>query len=133
MERKSLFFKQKKHSSPNELIMYLNQCSVNPKFIQKKEKDDLMEQNRLFFNKIGKKKCISIVRNKSGVINRSQLQKEFLRFLITNDGPQSVFYQLEKKKFEIKLQDMEEFGQPDKPHICLSKMLGQYQELVNPF
>ncbi|CAD8074907.1 unnamed protein product [Paramecium sonneborni] len=131
MKRKSLFFGYGKHSSPDELIKHLNQCSVSPKFIKSKENVDLMQKNIVYFNNIKIKKSKSTDRDKSIVIKRSRLQKEYLRFLLSTDGPTGVFYQQEKKKLQIKIQDIQDIGQA---HICLSKMLRQYQqELVNPF
>ncbi|CAD8153077.1 unnamed protein product [Paramecium pentaurelia] len=130
MKRKSTFFKYGKHQSPDELIKHLNQCSLNPKFIENKSTADVTKQNTVVLNKIELRKSKSRDCDQSQTINRSRLQREYLRFLLTTDGPSSEFYQLEKKKLQIKLQDIYETAQPN---ICLSKILGQYQELVNPF
>ncbi|CAD8158663.1 unnamed protein product [Paramecium octaurelia] len=130
MIRKSTFFKYGKHQSPDELIKHLNQCSLCPKFIENKSQANVTNQNTVVLNKVELRKSKSKDCERSATMNRSRLQREYLRFLLTTDGPTSEFYQLEKKKLQIKLQDIYETAQPN---VCLSKLLVQYQQLVNPF
>lgn len=44
-----------------------------------------MKQNKMVLNKIELRNC-------STLIDRSRLKREYLRFLLTTDGPTSEFY-----------------------------------------